>query len=72
MNPLTDFYQQAIFVWEKGGGLMFALLGTFSLSLFPGFRTLAKNEDSYSPKSCNPFPREKWAGFQEADEWIRS
>ena len=36
MNLLTEFYQQALFVWEKGGGLMFALLGLVSLSLLLG------------------------------------
>ena len=37
MNLLTDFYQQALFVVEKGGTLMFALLALSLYLYYLGF-----------------------------------
>jgi len=63
MNLLTEFYQQARFVWEKGGGLMFALLLLSLYLYFLGFELWLRMK-SVIPRDLQSIPREKWAGFQ--------
>jgi len=63
MNLLTEFYQQALFVWEKGGGLMFALLLLSLYLYFLGFEFWLRMK-SVIPRDLQSIPREKWAGFQ--------
>lgn len=63
MNLLTEFYQQALFVWEKGGGLMFALLLLSLYLYFLGFELWLRMK-SVIPRDLQSIPREKWAGFQ--------
>jgi biopolymer transport protein ExbB len=63
MNLLTEFYQQAPFVWEKGGGLMFALLLLSLYLYFLGFELWLRMK-SVIPRDLQSIPREKWAGFQ--------
>jgi len=63
MNLLTEFYQQALFVWEKGGGLMFALLLLSLYLYFLGFELWLRMK-SVIPQDLQSIPREKWAGFQ--------
>lgn len=63
MNLLTEFYQQALFVWEKGGGLMFALLGLSLYLYYLGFELWLRMK-TVIPKELQSIPREKWAGFQ--------
>ena len=63
MNLLTEFYQQALFVWEKGGGLMFALLLLSLYLYFLGFELWLRIK-SVIPRDLQSIPREKWAGFQ--------
>ena len=67
MNLLTDFYQQALFIWEKRGWPDVRFVWTFSLSLFSGFRTLAKNEDSYSQRvAIDPKGKMGWFSGRRA------
>jgi len=63
MNLLTEFYQEALFVWEKGGGLMFALLLLSLYLYFLGFELWLRMK-SVIPRDLQSIPREKWAGFQ--------
>ena len=63
MNLLTEFYQQALFVWEKGGGLMLALLLLSLYLYFLGFELWLRMK-SVIPRDLQSIPREKWAGFQ--------
>ena len=63
MNLLTEFYQQALFVWEKGGGLMFALLLLSLYLYFLGFELWLRMK-SVIPRDLQSIPREKWAGFR--------
>ena len=63
MNLLTEFYQEALFVWEKGGGLMLALLLLSLYLYFLGFELWLRMK-SVIPRDLQSIPREKWAGFQ--------
>ncbi len=63
MNLLSDFYQQALFFWEKGGVLMFALLGLSMYLYFLGFELWLRMK-TVIPNNLKSIPREKWVGFQ--------
>ena len=71
MNLLTEFYQQALFVWGKRWGTDVRPVGTSLYLYFLGFELWLRMK-IVIPKELQSIPREKWAGFQEADEWIRS
>ena len=73
MNPLIDFVQQALFVWEKGGALMFILL-TLSLYLYFLSFELWFRMKAVIPRDLQSIPRDRWAGFQgggRVDQIIR-
>ena len=64
MNLLTDFYQQAIFVVEKGGTLMFALLALSLYLYYLGFELWLRMR-SVVPNDLQSIPRDRWAGFKQ-------
>ena len=64
MNLLTDFYQQALLVVEKGGNLMFVLLALSLYLYFLGFELWLRMR-SVIPNDLQSIPRERWAGFKE-------
>ena len=64
MNLLTDFYQQALFVVEKGGTLMFALLGLSLYLYYLGFELWLRLR-SVVPNDLQSIPRDRWAGFKQ-------
>ena len=61
MNFLFEIWNEAIFLWEKGGILMPAIgilsLYTYFVALWFRLRTIL-------PKDIQAFPREKWGAFQ--------
>ena len=61
---LTDFYQQALLVVEKGGNLMFVLLALSLYLYFLGFELWLRMR-SVIPNDLQSIPRERWAGFKE-------
>ena len=63
MNLLTDFYQQALFVVEKGGTLMFALLALSLYLYYLGFELWLRMR-SVVPNDLQSIPRDRWAGFK--------
>ena len=64
MNLLTDFYQQALFVVEKGGTLMFALLALSLYLYYLGFELWLRMR-SVVPNDLQSIPRDRWAGFKQ-------
>ena len=64
MNLLTDFYQQALLVVEKGGNLMFVLLALSLYLYFLGFELWLRMR-SVIPNDLQSIPRERWAGFKQ-------
>ena len=64
MNLLTDFYQQALLVVEKGGNLMFVLLALSLYLYFLSFELWLRMR-SVIPNDLQSIPRERWAGFKE-------
>ncbi len=64
MNLLTDFYQQALFVMEKGGTLMFALLALSLYLYYLGFELWLRMK-SVVPNDLQSIPRDRWAGFKQ-------
>ncbi|MEC7801269.1 MAG: MotA/TolQ/ExbB proton channel family protein [Verrucomicrobiota bacterium] len=64
MNLLTDFYQQALFVMEKGGTLMFALLALSLYLYYLGFELWLRMR-SVVPNDLQSIPRDRWAGFKQ-------
>jgi biopolymer transport protein ExbB len=73
MSLLIEFYQQALFVWEKGGMLMFALLGLSLYLYFLGFE-LWLRMNAVIPRDLRSIPRERWGAFQgggKVDQIIR-
>lgn len=62
MKMLAEFSQQTLFVWEKGGSLMFALLGLSIYLYFLGFELWLRMK-SVVPRDLHSIPRERWAGF---------
>ena len=64
MNPLTDFYQQALFVVEKGGTLMFALMALSLYLYYLGFELWLRMR-SVVPNDLQSIPRDRWAGFKQ-------
>ena len=64
MNLLTDFYQQALFVVEKGGTLMFALLALSLYLYYLGFELWLRMR-SVVPNNLQSIPRDRWAGFKQ-------
>lgn len=63
MNPLVEFWDQANFVWEKGGTLMPAL-GLLALYLYYLAFDLWLRLRAVIPSDLRAFPREKWGAFQ--------
>ena len=63
MNPILDLWQQATFIWGKGGILMPVLamlsLYTYYIAFDIWFRL-----HSIVPKDLQSFPREKWDAFK--------
>jgi biopolymer transport protein ExbB len=73
MSLLIEFQQQALFVWEKGGGLMFALLGLSLYLYFLSFE-LWLRMNAVIPRDLRSIPRERWGAFQgggKVDQIIR-
>ena len=64
MNLLTDFYQQALFVVEKGGTLMFALMALSLYLYYLGFELWLRMR-SVVPNDLQSIPRDRWAGFKQ-------
>ena len=64
MNLLTDFYQQALFVVDKGGALMFALLALSLYLYYLGFELWLRMR-SVVPNDLQSIPRDRWAGFKQ-------
>ena len=64
MNLLTDFYQQALFVVEEGGTLMFALLALSLYLYYLGFELWLRMR-SVVPNDLQSIPRDRWAGFKK-------
>ena len=64
MNLLTDFYQQALFVVDKGGTLMFALLALSLYLYYLGFELWLRMR-SVVPNDLQSIPRDRWAGFKQ-------
>ena len=64
MSLLTDFYQQALFVVEKGGTLMFALLALSLYLYYLGFELWLRMR-SVVPNDLQSIPRDRWAGFKQ-------
>ena len=64
MNLLTDFYQQALFVVQKGGTLMFALLALSLYLYYLGFELWLRMR-SVVPNDLQSIPRDRWAGFKQ-------
>ena len=64
MNLLTDFYQQALFVVEKSGTLMFALLALSLYLYYLGFELWLRMR-SVVPNDLQSIPRDRWAGFKQ-------
>ena len=64
MNLLTDFYQQALFVVEKGGTLMFVLMALSLYLYYLGFELWLRMR-SVVPNDLQSIPRDRWAGFKQ-------
>ena len=63
MNPLVEFFNQANFVWEKGGTLMPAL-GILAIYLYYLAFDLWLRLRAVIPSDLRAFPREKWGAFK--------
>ena len=63
MNPLVEFFNQANFVWEKGGTLMPAL-GILAIYLYYLAFDLWLRLRAVVPSDLRAFPREKWGAFK--------
>ena len=64
MNLLTDFYQQALFVVEKGGTLMFALLALSLYLYYLGFELWLRMR-SVVPNDLQSIPRDRWGALNK-------
>ena len=63
MKMLSDFFQQALFFMEKGGLIMFVLLGLSMYLYFLGFE-LWLRMNVVIPRNLKSIPRERWLAFQ--------
>ena len=63
MNFFFELWNEAIFLWEKGGILMPAI-GILSLYTYFVAFDLWFRLRTILPKDIQSFPREKWGAFQ--------
>ena len=63
MNPLVEFWTNAVNIWQKGGSLM-PVIGCLSLYTYYVAFELWIRLRSVIPKTLRLFPERRWGAFQ--------